>query len=155
MPKMSLPMSANRLRSCRRKERRTLGRPDELTMGQVEKEVPAEVLPQKEGPLLGAGGAEVEALAGERAEEVVAAVGTADAGDALAPVTAEAERGGSASDKREAKLAIEKGVALLVERFERLAEETGIRYQNLINSYLAECAARKLRPTMVWQKKGA
>jgi hypothetical protein len=30
--------------------------PDELTMGQVEKEVPAEVLPQKEGPLLGAGG---------------------------------------------------------------------------------------------------
>lgn len=118
MPKMSLPMSANRLRSCRRKERRTLGRPDELTMGQVEKEVPAEVLPQKEGPLLGAGGAEVEALAGERAEEVVAAVGTADAGDALAPVTAEAERGGSASDKREAKLAIEKGVALLVERFE-------------------------------------
>ncbi len=42
-----------------------------------------------------------------------------------------------------------------IEYFKRLAEETGIRYQNLINSYLAECAARKLRPTMVWQKKGA
>jgi hypothetical protein len=32
--------------------------PDELTVGQVEKEVPAEVLPQKQGLLLGARGAE-------------------------------------------------------------------------------------------------
>jgi len=80
MSKMSLPMSANRVRSCRRKERRTLWAPasaslrdaraaalgygqDELTVGQVEKEVPAEVLAQKEGPLLGAGGAKEEAFA--------------------------------------------------------------------------------------------
>ena len=38
--------------------------------------------------------------------------------------------------------------------FKRLADETGIRYQNLINSYLSECASRKLRPTMVWQERG-
>jgi hypothetical protein len=36
-------------------------------VGQVEKEVPAKVLPQNEGPLLGAGWAEKEVLAGERA----------------------------------------------------------------------------------------
>lgn len=59
-----------------------------------------------------------EALAGERAEEVVAAVRTANAGDALAPVTAEAERGGSVSDERETELAVEGGILLLVERFE-------------------------------------
>lgn len=88
--------------------------PDELAVGQVEKEVPAEVLPQKEGPLLGAGRTEKEALAGERGEEVIAAVRTADAGDALAPVTAKAERGGSVSDEREAELSVERGVALLV-----------------------------------------
>ena len=35
--------------------------PDELAVGQVAKEVPAEVHPQKEGPLLGAGRAEKEA----------------------------------------------------------------------------------------------
>ena len=38
--------------------------------------------------------------------------------------------------------------------FKRLADETGVRYQNLINSYLSECASRKLRPTMVWQEGG-
>mgnify|MGYP001067711697 CR=1 FL=1 len=42
-----------------------------------------------------------------------------------------------------------------IDYFKRLAEETGIRYQNLINSYLADCALRRLKPTMVWQKKGA
>ena len=56
--------------------------PDELTVGQVENQVSAEALPQKEGALLGAGGAEKRAPARERAEEIVAAVGTADAGDA-------------------------------------------------------------------------
>ena len=42
-----------------------------------------------------------------------------------------------------------------IDYFKKLADETGIKYQNLINSYLADCASRKLRPTMVWQKKGA
>ena len=42
-----------------------------------------------------------------------------------------------------------------IEYFKKLAEETGIRYQNLINSYLADCVARKLKPSMVWQAKGA
>ena len=42
-----------------------------------------------------------------------------------------------------------------IEYFKTLAEETGIRYQNLINSYLADCVSRKLRPSMVWQSKGA
>ena len=37
--------------------------------------------------------------------------------------------------------------------FKRLSEETGIRYQNLINSYLSECASRKLKPTMVWRER--
>jgi uncharacterized protein (DUF4415 family) len=37
--------------------------------------------------------------------------------------------------------------------FKRLADETGIRYQNLINSYLADCASRKMKPKMVWQPK--
>ena len=42
-----------------------------------------------------------------------------------------------------------------IEYFKKLAEETGIRYQNLINSYLADCVARKLKPSMVWQATGA
>jgi len=51
-------------------------------------------------------------------EEVIGAIGKADAGDALVPVTAEAEGGGSVRDEREADLAIERGVALLVEGLE-------------------------------------
>jgi hypothetical protein len=73
-------------------------------VGQVEKEVPAEVLPQKEDPLLCAGGAEEKALARERAEVVVATVGTADAGDALIPIAAEAEGGDGVNDERKAEL---------------------------------------------------
>ena len=37
--------------------------------------------------------------------------------------------------------------------FKRLAEETGIPYQNLMNHYLADCAAKRLRPELVWQAK--
>lgn len=40
-----------------------------------------------------------------------------------------------------------------IDYFKRLAEETGIRYQHLINSYLAECAARNLKPKMVWASR--
>jgi uncharacterized protein (DUF4415 family) len=41
--------------------------------------------------------------------------------------------------------------------FKRLAEETGIAYQTLINSYLRECAESKRRPTVRWagRSKGA
>jgi predicted DNA binding CopG/RHH family protein len=38
--------------------------------------------------------------------------------------------------------------------FKQLSEETKIPYQNLINSYLSECASKKLRPTLQWTKKG-
>ena len=41
--------------------------------------------------------------------------------------------------------------------FKHVAEETGIRYQTLINSYLRDCAASGRRPVMRWlePKKGA
>ena len=42
-----------------------------------------------------------------------------------------------------------------IEYFKKIAEETGIPYQNLMNHYLADCAAKGLRPSLVWQKKGA
>jgi uncharacterized protein (DUF4415 family) len=42
-----------------------------------------------------------------------------------------------------------------IDYFKKLAGETGIRYQNLINSYLADCVAKKMKPNMVWQAKGA
>ncbi len=34
--------------------------------------------------------------------------------------------------------------------FKNLAAETNIPYQTLINSYLADCAARKTRPSVSW-----
>jgi predicted DNA binding CopG/RHH family protein len=42
-----------------------------------------------------------------------------------------------------------------IEYFKKLSEETNIPYQNLINSYLSECASKKLRPTLHWMKRGA
>ena len=42
-----------------------------------------------------------------------------------------------------------------IEYFKKLAEETGIPYQNLMNHYLADCASKGLRPSLVWLKKGA
>jgi uncharacterized protein (DUF4415 family) len=39
-----------------------------------------------------------------------------------------------------------------IEYFKKLSEETGIPYQNLINTYLADCASRKMKPELVWQK---
>ncbi len=35
--------------------------------------------------------------------------------------------------------------------FKELAEETGVRYQTLINLYLRDCAASKRRLSMAWQ----
>lgn len=40
-----------------------------------------------------------------------------------------------------------------IEYFKKLSEETGIPYQNLINTYLADCAAKKRKPELVWQEK--
>jgi uncharacterized protein (DUF4415 family) len=34
--------------------------------------------------------------------------------------------------------------------FKRLASETGIKYQNLINLYLRECAHTKKMPSVKW-----
>jgi predicted DNA binding CopG/RHH family protein len=42
-----------------------------------------------------------------------------------------------------------------IEYFKRLSEETNIPYQNLINSYLSECASKKLRPTLHWEKRSS
>ena len=38
----------------------------------------------------------------------------------------------------------------IIEYFKALSVETGIPYQNLINSYLHSCADKKLKPDMVW-----
>lgn len=37
-----------------------------------------------------------------------------------------------------------------IDYFKQLAAETGMPYQTLINSFLADCTARKLKPTTVW-----
>ena len=42
-----------------------------------------------------------------------------------------------------------------IEYFKKLTEETGIPYQNLMNHYLADCASKGLRPSLVWQRKVA
>jgi predicted DNA binding CopG/RHH family protein len=39
-----------------------------------------------------------------------------------------------------------------IEYFKSLSTETGIPYQNLINSFLHNCADKKLKPEMVWNK---
>ena len=40
--------------------------------------------------------------------------------------------------------------------FKALADETGIGYQTLINSFLRDCASSKRRPTVRWARsKGA
>jgi len=37
-----------------------------------------------------------------------------------------------------------------VEYFKRLAAEMGMPYQNLINLFLRDCAAKEKRPTLAW-----
>lgn len=37
-----------------------------------------------------------------------------------------------------------------IDYFKALAKETGISYQNLINSYLTECAHEKKKPELKW-----
>jgi predicted DNA binding CopG/RHH family protein len=38
----------------------------------------------------------------------------------------------------------------VIEYFKKLASETGITYQNLINLYLKECARSKKKPFLKW-----
>jgi predicted DNA binding CopG/RHH family protein len=38
-----------------------------------------------------------------------------------------------------------------IEYFKDLSEETGIKYQQLINLYLADCARKQLKPNIEWQ----
>ena len=37
-----------------------------------------------------------------------------------------------------------------IDYFKNLAKETGITYQNLINSYLTECAHKDIKPELKW-----
>ena len=34
--------------------------------------------------------------------------------------------------------------------FKRLSEQVNMPYQTLINSYLADCAAKQIKPSVVW-----
>jgi predicted DNA binding CopG/RHH family protein len=40
-----------------------------------------------------------------------------------------------------------------VDYFKKLAAETDIPYQKLINLFLRECAGKKLKPSVGWDKK--
>ena len=42
-----------------------------------------------------------------------------------------------------------------IDYFKVLAGETGIPYQNLMNHFLADCAAKGLKPSLTWQKASA
>ena len=39
-----------------------------------------------------------------------------------------------------------------IDYFKKLAEETGIPYQNLIDLYLDDCAKNGVKPDIKWQK---
>ena len=47
------------------------------------------------------------------------------------------------------QITIRMGVDVL-DYFKALAEETGIPYQNLINSYLRDCVVSQKKPSMKW-----
>lgn len=40
----------------------------------------------------------------------------------------------------------------VIDHFKRMAEETGLPYQNLINLYLQECAQSQKRLQMEWRR---
>ncbi len=42
----------------------------------------------------------------------------------------------------------------VIEYFKKMAEETGIPYQSLINLYLRDCVAQHREIDLSWQKKG-
>ena len=35
--------------------------------------------------------------------------------------------------------------------FKNMAEQVNVPYQTLINSYLADCAARQMKPSVIWE----
>lgn len=37
-----------------------------------------------------------------------------------------------------------------IEYFKRLSEQVNMPYQTLINSFLAECATKKMKPAITW-----
>lgn len=43
----------------------------------------------------------------------------------------------------------------IIDYFKKLAEESGLSYQNLINLYLRECAIESKKPSIKWQKTGS
>lgn len=47
------------------------------------------------------------------------------------------------------QITIRMGVDIL-DYFKSLAEETGVPYQNLINSYLRDCVVHHKKPSMKW-----
>ena len=47
------------------------------------------------------------------------------------------------------QITIRMGVDIL-DYFKSLAEETGVPYQNLINSYLRDCVVQHKKPSMKW-----
>ncbi len=51
--------------------------------------------------------------------------------------------------KRQVTIRLDEGT---VQYFKDLADETGIRYQTLINLYLRECAATRKRLSVQWEK---
>lgn len=38
-----------------------------------------------------------------------------------------------------------------VDYFKELSEEVNMPYQTLINSYLADCAAKHIKPSIIWK----
>jgi hypothetical protein len=79
---------------------------DKLPVGQSEQQLLVEVLGEQEGPLLAAGGAEVESPAGEWSEVlmVTVRVRTADTGQSLAIVAAGKEAGRDVGDPLDAEV---------------------------------------------------
>ena len=51
--------------------------------------------------------------------------------------------------KKQISLRVEKGT---IAYFKKLAEDTGIPYQNLMNLYLTDCAHHKKKPSVVWNE---
>ncbi|MDA3949423.1 MAG: BrnA antitoxin family protein [Spirochaeta sp.] len=39
----------------------------------------------------------------------------------------------------------------VIQYFKNLAEETGIKYQQLINLYLVDCARNNIKPSIAWE----
>ena len=62
------------------------------------------------------------------------------------------KRGNPYAKKLKRQITIRLGTDV-IDYFKRLAAETGISYQNLINLYLEECVDTARRPSMEWLPK--